>query len=53
MIDGSVFIYGSVLILGPQSAAHQAYDMIRLNRMRRQIPRMHNDKVGSLKSLPP
>jgi hypothetical protein len=53
MIDGSVLIYGSILILGPQSAAHQAYDMIRLNRMRRQIQRMLNDKVGSLKSLPP
>jgi hypothetical protein len=46
-------IDGSVLISGPQSAVHQAYDMIRLNRMRRQIQRMLNDKVSSLQRLPP
>ena len=43
---------GSVLISEPQGAVHHAYDMIRLETMRRQIQRMLNDKVGSLKRLP-
>jgi hypothetical protein len=46
-------IDGSVLISEPQGAVHHAYNMIRLNTMRRQIQRMLNDKVGSLKRLPP
>jgi hypothetical protein len=44
---------GGVLISEPLSAEHHAYDMIRLNTMRRQIRRMLSDKVGSLKRLPP
>jgi hypothetical protein len=35
-----------VLISEPQGAVHHAYDMIRLNTMRRQIQRMLSDKVG-------
>jgi hypothetical protein len=35
-----------VLISEPQGAVYYAYDMIRLNTMRRQIQRMLSDKVG-------
>lgn len=41
---------GGVLISEPQGAVHHAYNMIRLNTMRRQIQRMLSDKVGSLLS---
>lgn len=34
---------GGVLISEPQGAVHHAYDMIRLNTMRRQIQRMLSD----------
>ena len=44
---------GGVLISEPQGAVYDAHDMIRLDTMRRQIQRMLNDKVGSLKRLPP
>jgi hypothetical protein len=44
---------GGVPISEPQNAVHQAYNMIRLETMRRQIQRMLSDKVGFLKRLPP
>jgi hypothetical protein len=44
---------GGVLTSEPQNAVHQAYNMIRLETMRRQIQRMLSDKLGSLKRLPP
>lgn len=39
---------GGVLISEPQCAANQAYDMIRLDSMRKQMQPKLNDRVGSI-----